>query len=257
MKNNWIFIDSGYKSGFYNIAADEEILSFEKPVLRIYGFKPYCITLGYSMNADDALNRDYIIHKGFDITRRMTGGKAVLHGDEITYSLAAPLSFFGKSVVNAYEKSSLVLEYAYRQCGIVIERAGENEKGNNPICFAEKSKYEVSAGGKKLAGFAQKKCGDKILQHCSIPLNVDFSVLKNCFSLEEGEANELADKISAVNLLSKEFIAYAAFKNYLLEGFKKIFHVDFEITDFSAEQEKNIYERVNRKYILPCWVMRK
>ncbi len=238
------------------MAADEEMLSFEKPVLRIYGFKPYCITLGYSMNADNALNRDYIIHKGFDITRRMTGGKAVLHGDEITYSLAAPLSFFGKSVVNAYEKSSLVLEYAYRQCGIVIERAGENEKGNNPICFAEKSKYEVSAGGKKLAGFAQKKCGDKILQHCSIPLSIDFNLLENCFFQKE-EAIELKDKISAANLLGKGNVTFTGFKDFLLEGFKKTFQVDFEITDFSAEQEKNIYERVNRKYILPCWVMRK
>lgn len=256
--NKWLLINDGYHNGYYNMAADEEMLSFDKCVLRLYGFKPACITIGYFMDAEKTLNQNYLRSNNIDLTRRITGGKAVLHDDEITYSISAPLSYFGKSVLNAYNEVSNVLINTYNRIGINAAKNAENIKTDGNICFAEKSKYEILYNGKKIAGFAQKKCGDRILQHCSIPFTIDYTKLKNCFkNSETAGISELKTKFTSINELTEKNVNYNLFAGSFISSFKEHFNVDFIETDFSEENRENIRKRMQRKYIQNCWIQRK
>jgi lipoate-protein ligase A len=257
LNNKWLLIKDTKKNGFWNMAADEELLSFEQPVLRVYGFSPHCVTIGYGMNGQKSVDYTFCKNNNIDITRRITGGKAVFHADEVTYSLSVPVSFFNNSLINAYKKSAEALAIAYSHYGINIQSQSNIICSESPVCFLEKSHYEISYEDKKLAGFAQKKSGKKILQHCSIPLNIDFNIFGGCFGIyDQDKINNLKDKISCLFHLTGKNISFNDFSDILILSFKKAFNIEFIETSFSNEHVQRIIERVNSKYILPCWINR-
>jgi lipoate-protein ligase A len=260
MKNlaKWYLIESGAKSGFYNMAADEEMLNLDKPALRIYAFKPNCITMGYFMKTENTINFDFIRKNNIDVTRRITGGKAVLHANELTFSLCAPLKTFGKSVISAYKTVSLILKKVYSKIGIHTNNYSSQNTGENHICFTEKSRYEITSNNKKIAGFAQKKCSDKILQHCSVPFEIDYSLLLKSFKNNERISKDfLKQNMSCINELTDENISYEKFSNLLINAFKQEMNIDFTRYEFSEVNLTNINNKINCKYIMPCWIKQK
>ncbi len=236
------------------MAADEEMLKLKKPVLRIYGFKPYCLTLGYFMSAEQTLDMNFIKDNNINVTRRITGGKAVLHANEITYSVAAPLSLFGKSIISAYEQISKALQNAFRECGLNVDRTQGKSLSKGPVCFAEKSRYEITYNGKKVAGYAQKKCGDKILQHCSIPFEIDYSLLIKCFKEKHQTQRDLKSKMTCLNENLSCPVNFHDFSRCIVKGFENVLNINFTRYDFTLQEEQNIYNQMQKKYLMPCWL---
>ncbi len=257
LNDQWFLIDSGEQNGFYNMAADEEMLNFEKPVLRIYAFKPFCLTIGYFMNTAETLNIEYLKKNNIDFTRRITGGKAVLHANEITYSLVVPISLFNNSVIQAYKKSAQALRRAFSLCGIKVSSTGEENTSAAAVCFAGKSKYEITFGNKKVAGFAQKKMGDKILQHCSIPFDIDFNMLADCFIDKSYIPENLKNKMAGINQITEKNENYKSFSQKLIHGFSENFNINFSNYEFTDSQKQNIYNQIGKKYVMPCWINKK
>jgi lipoate-protein ligase A len=258
LKNKWLLIQSGAKSGFYNMAADEHLLSYELPVLRIYSFKPSCITLGYFMDGEGSLNYDFIKSEGIDVTRRQTGGKAVLHANELTFSVSAPLRLFGQSVIKGYDKISNALIYALEETGINAYKAGEAADSCGVICFAAKAKYEVLSGGKKICGAAQKKFSDRLLHHASVPLHIDYDLYSNCFFDRKYENSEsLKSVMSSLSDEAEKDISYMQFSASLIRGFERAFNADFSNYSFSDEEELFIGKKASFKYAMPCWIKSK
>lgn len=177
-------------SGPENMATDLALLRSvgagrSAPTLRLYGWSGGWVSLGYAQEASAAVNLDVVRDEGLGLVRRPTGGKALLHGRDLTYSLTLPGShpICQQSVVESYVSISKVLLDALSLVGIrgTVER---RESGRGPAvrsCFEEHRVETIRVDGRKLIGSAQARRSGGLLQHGSIPLVHDFALLARLF----------------------------------------------------------------------------
>ncbi len=184
----WHYIDSGSNIGAYNMAVDEELLARAQageamPVLRFYGWDPPAVSIGRFQHIESAVNADACRKRGFDIVRRITGGRAVLHHRELTYSIIARIDnpLFPSSVLGTYKVIAAGLLAGLKNLGIdaeMVSRGGRHaalveKKSKDQACFSSPSWYEILAKGKKIAGSAQRRMRGAFLQHGSILIGYD------------------------------------------------------------------------------------
>ena len=158
------------------MAVDEALLvsignAESLPVLRLYAWKPSCLSLGYAQTIADVDAARLAAHH-VALVRRPTGGKAILHTDELTYSVIAPENEprLTGGVLESYQRVSQALLSALRLLGIEAESKHSPaesipQNGRNPVCFEVPSQYEITFAGKKLIGSAQARKKEGVLQH--------------------------------------------------------------------------------------------
>ncbi|MFA5073292.1 MAG: lipoate--protein ligase family protein [Nitrospirota bacterium] len=193
MNNTWHLIDSGEQSGAYNMALDEKLLDHankepSSPILRFYQWQPPAVSLGRFQNIATAINQDACRRHGIDVVRRITGGRAVLHHHEVTYSIIARTDnpLFPSSVLGTYKVIARCLLAGLANLGISAEMVshrgryarlvGQNRKSS--ACFSSPSWYEIVVKGKKIIGSAQRRLSHAFLQHGSLLIEYD-PVLEN------------------------------------------------------------------------------
>ncbi len=190
-RGKWRLIFSRPSFGPGNMAIDEALFLLSGSsgfdgTLRFYFWKPACISLGYFQRPEDALDAALCKASGIGITRRITGGGAIYHHAEITYSITAnlPNAVIPSNVDASYRSLEEFIIKSLNMLGAKVSYRGKAEPENkNFYCFARPSKYDVVCGGKKIAGSAQRRSGRLFLQHGSILLNLKeldkmFAVLK-------------------------------------------------------------------------------
>ncbi len=177
-----IFFDSGDRKGLENMQLDEWLArswfpATRQPVFRLYGWSPYALSLGFHQSIDD-VHLDALKRGGYDIVRRPTGGRAVFHAEEITYSVVMDATRL--SVNDIYERVSRTLVEGLNAVGYNVMFAGTKQDFNtlykekkSVSCFTASSEYEIQLGGRKLVGSAQRRYtredgGSTALQHGSI-----------------------------------------------------------------------------------------
>ena len=138
------------------MAVDEAILEHAgqglvPPTLRLYAWSPPCLSLGYAQSFDD-VDIDRLQQRHWLVVRRPTGGRAILHADELTYSIAAPAShaIVRGSLLESYSRIALALLRAVRSLGLEAEiksAAGAGRGSPNPVCFEAPSAHEITVGG--------------------------------------------------------------------------------------------------------------
>jgi len=180
----WRLVRSAPASGATNMAIDEAILQavaagLVLPTLRLYAWEPGCLSLGRAQPWTD-VDLPALRSAGFDLVRRPTGGKAILHVDELTYSVSAPqaLPQVAGSIVESYRRLSAGLVRGLERlgmAGLVADRRAENRHPAGPVCFEVPADYEITVGGQKLVGSAQMRTGDVVLQHGALPLWGDIA----------------------------------------------------------------------------------
>jgi lipoate---protein ligase len=176
-------LDTGKQSAAMNMAIDEAIIMSKTATLRFYGWEPPAITLGYFQSAEKEVDLERCAEEGIDVIRRLTGGGAVFHDKEITYSFIVP--------EDSREVSKNILESYGQICGFVI--AGLKKLG---IGAEFKPINDIVVGGRKISGNAQTRRGRMLLQHGTILLDVDVARM---FSLLKVPDEKIRDKmISAV-----------------------------------------------------------
>lgn len=188
----WRFISSGAMDPAWNMAIDEAIMNAVSegeapPTLRFYGWQPATLSIGYFQKAEDEVDLAKIEQQGIGFVRRPTGGRAVLHDQELTYSMILPESYpdMPKSVTESYRVLSNGLLYGFRKLGLqadMVTLADEAEKAKyasagSAACFDSPSWYELVVEGRKVAGSAQVRQRGVILQHGSILLDMDVDQL--------------------------------------------------------------------------------
>jgi lipoate-protein ligase A len=174
----------GCFDGATNMARDEAIsravsAGAQLPTLRLYGWVPPSISLGQSQRirtVDEAACRA----DGVDVVRRPTGGLAILHTDELTYSLSLPIGhpIAEGDVMTSYRRIAGAIIDTLKRLGVADASADavvKENKAKSPVCFEAPSDYEVIGGGKKLVGSAQWRRVDGVLQHGSLPLTGDIA----------------------------------------------------------------------------------
>lgn len=180
------YLGFSVNSGSLNMEIDAQMLenaisSSEKDILfRLYGWSPKCISLGRNQK-DDFLTGE------IDAVRRLTGGRALLHDDEITYCCVAPADAIpnGQSVVDSYKYISGILIDFFKTLGVELD-FGENKRVSThyDYCMLLSTGADVCYKGQKIIGSAQCRKNGYILQHGSILFGYDKSLLENLFHEE-------------------------------------------------------------------------
>jgi lipoate-protein ligase A len=191
----WRLLDTGPADGFTNMAIDEAILESyaaerRLPTLRFYTWSPPTLSLGYGQPIEADINLTQCRALGIDVVRRPTGGRAVLHDHELTYSVVirADDPRVTSGVLAAYLAISQALIRGLSYLGIAAEllplRRGAFLPSDDasPVCFATPSSYEVAVAGRKIIGSAQRRARGVIMQHGSIPISHDLGRLRAVFS---------------------------------------------------------------------------
>jgi lipoate-protein ligase A len=175
----WIFLSSGLNSGKFNMKTDSYLAVNCEPdeaVFRLYQWQPYCISLGANQD-ESIINYKETKKDNIDVVKRPTGGRAVLHAEEITYAVIYP-ALIDSSARELYTNINFALKkglekYNSKLSGIKLEDTQPDfpkiyKETSGSICFAASAKSELKYEGKKLVGSAQRKFKNSILQHGSI-----------------------------------------------------------------------------------------
>lgn len=185
---DWRYLDTGPASGADNMAMDEKLLAeavkgSTVPVLRFYTWAPPAVSLGRFQEAASSVDRAACRKHGIDIVRRITGGRAVLHRHELTYSIISPIdnALFPNDVLGTYKAIASGLLAGLARLGVpaeMVSRSGKFEgmvkrDTKEPACFSSPSWYEILVRGRKIVGSAQRRLAGAFLQHGSILIDYD------------------------------------------------------------------------------------
>lgn len=178
---NLRYVHTDALSAALNMAVDDILLDAARagagPILRTYAWSPPAVSIGYAQRADEAIDVDRCRARGIDLVRRTTGGRAVLHWNELTYSFHCA-DGEGPAAQGLQESSRQLgecLAEGLRRFGVdaCVER-GRVEQGQGAAadrrgaCFASTARWELTCGGRKLVGSAQRRTRGALLQHGSI-----------------------------------------------------------------------------------------
>ena len=201
------------RTGKENMQIDSDLLDFaiknqlKEPIFRLYGWEPACVSLGRNQK-DDFLDYELLKSKNIDVVRRLTGGRALLHDNEITYSFICPESFLqnGSHIVSSYKEISQILIDKFKKLGIDLDfGASKPIKTGFDYCMLISTGADLCYKEKKLIGSAQCRSHGYILQHGSILYDYDKNFLEEIFK-EKVSTDEITS-IKEINpKLSKEEI---------------------------------------------------
>lgn len=186
------------------MAVDEAIMlgvaeGQSPPTLRFYGWQPPCVSIGYAQSMREEIDLEACRGRGYTWVRRPTGGRAVLHIDELTYSIAALQTEprLQGDIITSYRRLSLGLVAGLHLLGCDAIQADERRQvqGDSAACFDVPSHYEVTAMGRKLVGSAQVRRRGVVLQHGALPLIGDVARLADVLALPGTEQSALRAKL--------------------------------------------------------------
>lgn len=208
------YIKFGTFTGKENMQIDSDLLEnaiqtqAKEPVFRLYSWKPKCVSLGRHQNSE------FLKNENIDVVRRLTGGRALLHDDEITYSCIIPVSVIpeGESVSKSYKYISGILIDFFKTLGIELNY-GNNSKADthHDYCMLISTGADVCYRGKKIIGSAQFRKNGYILQHGSILFGYDKNLLESLFN----------EKVSEESITTVREILPDMTKEKFVEGFEK------------------------------------
>lgn len=238
---NWVFLSSGTNSGRFNMETDLFLAGNCEPgkaVFRLYRWDPYCISLGANQD-ESIINYDETEKDKIDIVSRPTGGRAILHAEEITYSVIYPVNA-DTSARELYTNINFALKnglakYNKKLNGIGLETEQPDfsslyKENSGAVCFTVSAKSELKFEGKKLVGSAQRKFKNSILQHGSILCDNYHTGITEYLniSLEEKAKlkSELTEKTIELKSILKQEINYELLSEALIVGFQEYFKID-------------------------------
>ncbi|MCS7198213.1 MAG: lipoate--protein ligase family protein [Candidatus Bipolaricaulota bacterium] len=249
-------LDTGTHGAAMNMAIDEALLLLcdEKPkvTLRFYGWARPTLSLGYFQSVHE-IDLEECERRGFDWVRRPTGGRAVLHDYELTYSVIAPIEVLGESIAQSHEKISRALAVGLEKLGLHAEftQSRASVKEVSAACFAVPAAVELTVGGKKVIGSAQVRTKGSLLQHGSIPITIDFDALAAVLKIAQPDL--LRKKAAGL----AEFLGYEpsldALKDALRQGFAEFFQVELQASELSHEEYALAEKLCTEKYATRAW----
>lgn len=265
----WRLIYHPLARGSWNMAVDESILESASagkvlPTLRLYAWNPACLSLGYAQSISD-VDIPRLEARGWEMVRRPTGGRAILHCDELTYAIAAPTSepCLTGNLLESYQRISEALLLALNMLSIPAERLEKpliksTSVDQNPVCFERPSNYEITYHGKKIIGSAQARRRDGVLQHGSLPLFGDLSRITKVLTYPD----DLSRSESGVRLLTRATtletilghpVSWDDAAQAFMAAFQQCLNLDFEIGELTPAEQIRTEELEKNKYALPSW----
>lgn len=186
------FVPYEVKSGQENMQIDSDLLNLaidcklQEPMFRLYGWSPYCVSLGRNQK-DNFIDETFLKSQNIDCVRRLTGGRALLHADEVTYSYVCPVSSIqnGENVTASYKEISQILIDKFKKLEINLDFGGHKKtQGHKDYCMLVSTGADLCFENRKLIGSAQFRKEGYILQHGSILYDYDRELLERIFKEE-------------------------------------------------------------------------
>jgi lipoate-protein ligase A len=270
MAGDWRLLITPAARGAWNMAVDEAILehvgrSEALPTLRLYAWEPACLSLGHAQpyaDVDIACLRE----RGWEIVRRPTGGRAILHTDELTYSVIAASDepAVAGTLLESYNRLAAGLLHAVRALGIPADmKTGPRAAADtsNPVCFEAPSAYEITVGGRKLIGSAQARRREGVLQHGSLPLVGDLTRITEALVFgPDGRRQEAAARLLARATTVESVLGHPVDWNEaagaVRSGFESQLDLHFTAQPLSEAESRRADELVGDKYAHPSWTER-
>ncbi len=268
-KQSWRLIIDGPLKGKRNMAIDESMLVHcsenQIPTLRFYKWDPACLSLGYFQKTEE-IDLEKCSEQGIDVVRRPTGGRAVLHKNELTYSVTIPLSILPGKLIETYQVLSTALTEGLKQVGLPAQLTPAQKKleTNSAACFDVSSSYEINSNGKKLIGSAQTRKGGALLQHGSVPLfnyNEQLTLLlsmppdrrKALQRVLNKKASSLGEE--GFPCIEEKYLEnLVPLQEAIVKGFEKVLGIDFYEGKIEGEEEELAKNLENEKYSSLDWI---
>ncbi len=232
----WRFLESPPQDAYRNMALDEAIhiacsRGVAPPTVRFYCWSSPAISIGYAQRLSRSVDVERCAEQGVTIVRRPTGGRAILHENELTYSVVwtAACGQVPQDLLGSYRMIGRALLKGLGALGIRAEMAppasGERRRGSrSAACFLTSTAYEILVDGKKVVGSAQRRDRDAVLQQGSILITVDvkrlFSLLRPPSPEEWGRhVDEVSSVIGSLSGLVGEDLSFDGVRDAFREGF--------------------------------------
>jgi lipoyl(octanoyl) transferase len=254
---NWRFENTGFCSGVFNMEYDEALARAlverdGNSTIRVYGWRPYAISLGWNQSLEE-IDIGKTSAAGIDVVRRPTGGRAILHAHELTYSVVMRVN--GKNIQAVYEEISRALIEGLSEVGaqVTIEKSQPHfptlyRNSSAAACFSSTGRYEIKYEGKKLVGSAQRRFvagdGDEVvLQHGSILLGPEHKQLVEYLHVPSEDhriamTRELDEKTTDLSSVLHRAVPFEEMSDALLRGFQKAWSITPEIGTFITDEQK-------------------
>jgi len=270
MTTTWRLLITPPARGAWNMAADEAILeqigkNESTPTLRLYAWAPACLSLGHAQPFAD-VDTSRLKRLGWEVVRRATGGRAILHTDELTYSVIAPLTEprVEGSVLESYNRLAQALLRAVNNLDVLVEMKegkSNNDPNPNPVCFEVPSTYEITVNGKKLIGSAQARKKEGVLQHGSLPLTGDLTRICQALVFENESARETAshrllERATTIESALGQVVDWETAAQAFIRAFEAQLGLKFEQGELSQKEISRTEELIREKYDHPSWTER-
>jgi lipoate-protein ligase A len=232
-------LETGNNIGSLNMAIDEFLLyNCSDPVLRIYGWSKPCISIGYFQSTDD-INYKKCLEQNIDIVRRITGGGAVFHDMELTYSFVT--KNFPQGILESYKEISGIVIQALKKLGLDAKFSPLND---------------VTVNGKKVCGNAQTRKNNTLLQHGTILLKVDIEKMFSLLNvpIEKISDKKISDVKNRVSGISKTFDQVS---EALKDSTRDVFGGKLVSYTLNQEELKSCQKLADEKFSTNNWLLKR
>lgn len=266
----WRFLNFQRYNAFENMAIDEAILretikNNKSPTIRFYGWQPAAVSIGRFQDIDKEVNIEKCYAAGVDIVRRPSGGSAVYHCAEVTYSVIACSTekLFPQDILGTYKTISNCLVSGLAGLGVeaYLSETGRTLTDDDfkSCCFSVPSENELLVSGRKVCGSAQMRARGGFLQHGS--LLIDFDPIKTASFLlpprTDFQLQKLKDSVAAINSEIAQPVSEQEICTSLKKGFTAVLGREIKEGTLTAA-EKELASKLIQKYvILKCRIDRK
>lgn len=275
----WRFVHTGSRSPAYNMAVDEAMLVAHQegrspPTLRFYGWNPPTLSIGYFQQADREVDFERLKRHGIGFVRRPTGGRAVLHSGELTYSIVVGENYPGMpaGIEDACRKLSEGLLWGFRLLGLDVQSSGSGRietgdlQSDSAACFEVPSRYEMVLGGRKLAGSSQMRAKGVILQHGSVPLELQADVLMDVLRYASEEERSRAKRVferkavaiaDGMRRMDLPIPSMEAIEKAFFAGFREALAADLVLGELNVFEQELADRLSAEKYMSDDWNFRR
>jgi lipoyl(octanoyl) transferase len=275
----WRLLDTGPGRGSFNMALDEALFlraieGKTPPTIRFYAWSPPAVSLGYFQPWEGEIDLVRCREQGVELYRRITGGRAVLHDDEVTYSVVAGPGEVGtgggEGILPTYLRISSALAAGLEGMGLAISlapherramtgRTGGAGASHHPVCFSSPSGYEIICEGQKIVGSALKRHGGGFLQHGSVLLGGHgkklAALLGEKYRVRGAEDGGTAAKVGLRDLLGGS-VCYREVVSALADGFARVWETEL-IPGVPDAGELGLAAKLEKeKYLSQEWNLR-
>lgn len=266
-----LIIEEEPRSGAANMAIDQALAMAcaagdSPPTLRFYRWEPPAVSLGRHQPLAE-IDQAAVAAHGYELVRRSTGGRAILHTDELTYSVTAPADEprVRGGVMDAYLRLSNALLAGLQQLGLQADKAAADVRTAPDVsaaCFEVPSAYEITAGGRKLIGSAQSRRARYVLQHGSLPLVGDITRLIDLLALAPDEKESLRRQLGAragtlAQALSvaenSPLVEFCHVAQTMAQGFAAALNLEFRPGSLTASELRTAARLIREQYANAAW----